>query len=404
MESHQLRRAYQNDPDSPEAQAYLRYKKYGAGSSGWHAMEMKKESRRVFEEFERAFADSKPTSTLDYVKHAAKYLGEKHGKATDFLSAWVDYNDDVFRFANYLGLERKYLAQGIAPEGAARMAAERINKYFWQAGHVGKHLNAARQAIGFVDPYITAKAEDMRITLNAGRGLLPGGGEDNAFRLRTLLWHGLWHGGAIAGVNALIGGSPQELEAARARVTKGQKFNRPMLEVTRLPPDEKGRWRAIDLGTYSPVAAYLRGHPDDPEWARVLMNMTLENLGMLSEVAKEPIYNSGLMTAPDEFKSVPRIYEEEGVMGVLAEMAKSAAQNSVIPGAVTKVWRTHDRMQNTKSPTAPDLPTAVMQNLGVPVQPVPATRQAVARERVFDNRDILKRKKQLNRERNQGNE
>jgi hypothetical protein len=388
-EAHRIRRAYLEDPDSAAGSLLREAKVYGADGAGFGAIEMSREMKQSFKEFEDAFAKQSDKSTLGYIKAAAEFTARKGQKGMDFLTAWVDYNDQIFRLANYVGLKRKYRAAGMEPEAAARKAAERINKYFWQAQNIGRYVEKFRGGIGIAAPYLTARAEDMRTKLNMARGFIDD--EDPGYKFRMLAWNGLFFGGAIMGskgvYNMVTGSDDPEAEAAGARITDRAKFYKPGLMPVRIGKDAKGRWQAFDWSTFSFPWSLMQGMPGkdgqikDHVAIRIAANLVADNFSpVLEEAIKSPLYKMGALTpSPEHFQQKPMSVDEDGYLAVLKAMGQTAMEDSLVPGAITKAVRGYDYM-NSASETAPTPGQYIAQQAGIPVQSIPNSSKAVVKE------------------------
>ena len=363
-EAHQAIKMHRADPMAPGL--VFEAKKYGGDYSGFASKELKSAYDNSFKEFDRVFGKN-PKNIIDFLKH----LATPYTKSTEALGGLLDAGDQLFRVANYIGLRRKFMAKGMPMEEAARAASERINKYFWNAQNVGRHVERARTgAVGVVAPYLTPLAEDARTRVNMARGMVS---EDLAFKARMVAWHGAFYGGALFGGkaawNAIQGHDSETYENAQTRMTKQSETFKPLNGL--LPfRDSQGRAQMFNYTPFSFPAQFTAGNQDDSVLARILANTVTAPLGEgTGKVARGVLESAGAVRSVG-FTPPPMLEGENNLEKVLNLMADT----SILPVGPSRFVKDIVKMKDKMGPF--DTPPTTGQVAGrtmLDIQPVPAT-------------------------------
>jgi len=365
-------KAFRKDPTADgSGKIIYEAKKYGADWSGYASMEIKRDYDKALEDFGAVFG-APSDDALDIIAGLNKKYGTgliKRGQ--EWGGGMMDLNDQIFRIANYIGLRRKFLARGMTPENAARAASERINKYFWNAQNVGRHVEKARQsAVGVAANYLTPYAEDMRTHINMARGFA---NEDTAYRLRMLAWHGIFYGTAlfgIKGVNALLNNvSPEEMAEAERKMTKSSQTYKPLSSVVPFR-DSNGNLQVFDFTPFSYPASLTAGNVDDPVATRIAANILTGPFSEAgSKLVRKPLELTGVVRPLPKYN--PTMLEGEASAWKILEFM---SDTSLVPQAPVKIIKDVNKLQG-KTPfsktVTPGQITA--RALGLPVESVPKT-------------------------------
>ncbi len=388
-ESFQQLKAYNADPtaDGPGAKVYEALK-YGGNWRGQAGIEIRKQNAAALKAFDSIFSGEKtPSSMPELLSRIADVAGKGYGFATDKLAAVFDFQDELFRMANYNGLYRKFSQQGMAPEAAARAAADRINLFFMNAQNVGRTLENARSGgIGIAAPFLTSVAEGARNRINMMREFAK---PDWGYRGRMAAWHGLvkgglLFGGAVSAWNLYHGNPPDEAERAKANLTKSSQTYKPGVSVISFK-DAKGRHQAVDLTMFEELLSYGRGNTDNPQWANIATNIITAPMGeTAANVVQNTLAATGMIRPPANY-TPQHIEGDTGLMKVLTALSGVGAT----PSGPTRLANDIQRMQPTPyNPMNQPLTggqVAARQLIGVdPVPPGPQKRQLEFKREVQD--------------------
>lgn len=263
-------------------------------------------------------------------------LGEVRELA-DMVPRLAVFIEQVSKGRERLGLDM--------PTAYAR-AARLVNENFISAGNIGHGMrNLSRQA-GFIAPFMSWHADNIRVhsnwVRNAGRGFGPGGvlsgqGSAQAFNVAT-------HYALIAGLSTALarafGLTDADQAAGEAALRTGwQRYN--PFRVWLPGRDAKGRLRAVALGAVMPTAVFAQGGQDN--WLSRVAGNTLR--GFVSSTPNEDAVNRGLALigmGEDDFK--PR----DPLPGESPTAALRAGWQYIEPGLVRDVRNVLRRTEMTR--------------------------------------------------------
>lgn len=372
-EAWQALKAFKADPTADGVgKIVFEAKKYGADYAGYGSQEIASLHDKAFAEFNRVHGANVPKNALDWLGVIANTGKKLYTKPTDSLAGLLDFQDRLFRIANYIGLRRKLIAKGMTPEDAARESAERINRYFWNTQNIGRHVERARRGgVGVVAPYLTPIAEDARTRLNMARGMAT---EDWGFRGRMAAWHGIFYGGLLYGGGAawkaINGTDGDELDDAKARQTKSSQTFKPLQYP--LPwRDSEGRVQAFDYTPFSYPGQFLRGYPDDHWMARAFANAATMPFGeFVGTGVRTGLEATGAVT-PVQMPTKKLLEGEAGVSTILGWMS----EQSLLPVGPARLSKDVGRLEDLQA-SPYDVPLTPGQVAGrqlFGVEPVPPT-------------------------------
>ncbi len=275
---------YSKDPSGKSGfgKVILEMKRFGADWAGLGESELGKDSKYIRELMTR-LGKEKGVDAFSFMEKMNHFTFDKYKLMQQKGGALLDFQDRLFRVANYIGLVEKFKSNpgkylpGIEPSqvdsAAASLAAQRINDSFMNAAHVGEKISNARgNMAGLVAPFLTSMSEEARIL-----GMIPRRmSEDPDLKWRLMSWGLL--GAAAFGGNSMLrqsnGISDAEVNAALQNRTDRSNYFRTGLLAAPWR-DEKGRIELYDFSQYFLPGQMLQGHPDDALFARVLSNALL---------------------------------------------------------------------------------------------------------------------------------
>lgn len=319
MRADSILRAYFKNPSSPEAAEMLEVFRLGAADMGWSRAELREANQRMLEVMRQQLKGKQSIwdvadSLKGIVAGGAKVYG-KAGQAWDMVSLHM-------RTASYLNLRDKFVLQGMAPQEARRLAAQRVIMSFPSPHNLSAGVeNMRSSALGFMAPFTTYLAEDARIRLQIPQRIAEG---EVDLPVRMAVHYGLL-GGAIAGASAYgmhkYGVSRAELDAANAEVTRGQGYYRPMQWAIPMR-DDKGRLSVVDLTWLNPAFRLPQGDVVDPLWKRLATNTLLYPFegGAAARPLQELAQAGGLAQQPPQYALRPG---EAGLMVFLNQLNRS---------------------------------------------------------------------------------
>jgi hypothetical protein len=347
-----------------EAQAF------GAYSAGFAGAEMHDARKRIQDELLRAMTRAAGTanSMEDMVMAAQAFMR----KNTENIKDAYDAIDQYFKMATYINLRKRYIAQGMSIHDAAAKTTEVIRASYPDFNLVGPLVEQLRGKFGWAAPFISSKAEDMRINAMAAarvtRSMIPGhplAEPDLLLRLAAL-------GAATYGASSMMhslrrsnGMSDQDVEDAKLLMTLKQQSWRPAL-IPMWDRDEKGRIQFIDLTPIEDMTMVLRGLPSDPWWARAMTNTVTDLAGentYIGRTIQRGAQGWGLIsTPPQEMDKVG--YGEGGIINGLQEYAAGGVPQAPlrINDAIQKA--VPNPMQPTKEVWTPT--QAAVKAMGLP--------------------------------------
>lgn len=266
------------------------------------------------------------------------------GKAK--AGSFYDALDSHWRLAVYIeqvtkGRERLGLS---VPEARAR-AARIVNENFASSGSVGEGVREMSRQTGFLAPFMTWHADNLRVHANwlknSGKGFAPKGmdgsptgtghdllsGEGSGQAFNVAMHYGLISG-IFEGMRRLYNWSDQETAAAEASLKASYRANNPQWVRQWLPwRDSKGRAQVISLVPLFPSAMFLKG---DPKHNLLVRAATSTLLGFVQSGAAEDPVRRGLASvglAETDFRP-------EVLPGQEGRAAIEAAWNYLEPGFV----------------------------------------------------------------------
>lgn len=260
-------RDYHNDPTGKTGDGWLvkEAKKVGADWSGRGEVEIASHSRKFINEMLKTL-DAEPQGAFGLVTMTKK-IAEKYQDVQGMFGNFLDTQDQTFRIAAYISLRRKFLAQKMSPEDAAINAASRIANSFPNPEHLGEAVKKLRSMVGIAAPYLTPKAEDLRIW-----SLLPKRLAQEPDLKYRLLGHAILFGGIARLMAHVSGVSNGSIAAAQESMTKRYQSYKPAL-VPLVSRDDLGRVQFIDTTNWFLPGSLMQGHPDDPLFKRVAYNV-----------------------------------------------------------------------------------------------------------------------------------
>lgn len=266
----QAMKDYHTDPSGRTGDGYLMLeaKKMGSDFAGRGEVEINAKSRKFVNELLKAVDGKGPFSFINVTKKAI----EKYNDGTGSFSEALDVQDRFFRMANWLALRRRAMARGAAPKEAGLEAARMISKRFPNPGNLGTVPTALRGQVGIAAPYLTPKAEEMRILTTAAVDMIPGHENYDPALMFRIAAHAIFFGGVGKMLMHLSGITDEEVAAAKASMTKRQQTYKTAMMP--LPVrDALGRVQLVDVSNYFLPAQILQGHPDDSPLGRVTYNI-----------------------------------------------------------------------------------------------------------------------------------
>lgn len=305
-------------------------------------------SRRIASELLDAPRDGF-TGYLDKTWKLWRGLKNKGGSLYEAL-------DNHWRLAVYIEQVTKGRERLGLPIADARARASRIvNENFASAGSVGKLVRETSDMAGWMAPFMTWHADNIRVHYNwlknSGRGLgswsgagtpLEQGarmslnkgdilsGEGSGQALNVALHYGLI-GGLFEGLRRLYNWSDQETAVAEASLKSGYKTNNPGPVRQWLPwRDSKGRAQVISLVPLMPSAMFLKGNPKESLLSRAFQATALGFVqgGAAEDPTRRALSMLGM--GEDEFKP-------EVLPGQEGRAMLEAAWNYIEPGLVRDV-------------------------------------------------------------------
>lgn len=223
----------------------------------------------------RRFLQEKGSGPVEWMKHGWDSLRVARAR----LGEIYDAVDQHWRLAVYIeqvtkGTDNLKLP---LPEARAR-AAQIVNENFASGGTVGPGVKKTAQNVGFVAPFMTYHADNLRVHYNwlkdsLNLGGLKGGlnsGQGSARALNVALQYALI-GGLFEGMRRLSGFSDDDVRQAEAMLNTSYAKRNPVREW--LPGrDAKGRAQVVSLGpALFPTDALIKGEGDS-FLKRVLVN------------------------------------------------------------------------------------------------------------------------------------
>lgn len=307
-------RDYHTDPTGRAGDGFLfkEFKKLGAGYAGRSEVEVGSSSRKFVQSLLKELETS-PKGGLSFID-TMKKVGEKYQDFTGGFGNLLDVQDQFFRLANYIALRRKFMAKGMAPDEAGLLASKRIAASFPNSEFLGSAIKKFRQsAVGIAAPYITPKAEDLRILGNLPKRLM----EEPDLGIR-IAGHVALMGGLGYAMAHMSGISKEELALARESMTKRyQTYKTALLPMPFR--DANGRVQFIDVTNYFLPFQLLQGHPDDSVLNRLAYNFSVFPLegGALQDTTDMLASKAGLKRP----LQTPDLIEGEGNMKMLLDAA-----------------------------------------------------------------------------------
>jgi len=326
----------------------------------------------------------------------------QQGKAK--LGGIYDALDSHWRLAVYIEQVSKGVDRLGLPLPEARSRASRIiNENFASSGSVGQAVREMSNQYGFLAPFMTWHADNIRVHLNwlrnSGKGFKPtslngqpvpgaanspmsGEGSAQAFNVAM-------HYGLIAGLfeltRRLAGFTDQDVAVAEASTKGSFKAYSPAPVREWLPwRDAKGRAQVISLVPLFPSAAFLKGDPKQFLLSRIMQNIVLGFVqsGAAEDSVKRKLELLGLSE---------RDFTPEVLPGQEGRAALEAAWNYIEPGLIRDVRNVARRTQLAGQLRRFEEPYTTGQALAAftPFKAEPVGRQSQESERV---REIAQRK------------
>lgn len=302
---------YHADPTGRTGDGWLvkEAKKLGADWSGRGEVEINSTSRKFVKQMLESL-DTQPEGAFSMMNTLKEGM-DQYQKVPDAFGNALDAQDRAFRIASYISLRRKFLAKGMAPEEAGLTAARRIANSFPNPEHLGAAVKAMRSMVGVAAPYLTPKAEDLRIYSLLPKRML----EEPDLKYR-LLGHAVLFGGAAKMLQHFSGVNSESLAAAQESMTKKSRAFKSAL-IPLVTRDAQGRPQFLDVTNWFLPFQLLQGHPDDPWFKRVAYNFaTFPFEGGLAQDTLDTLAEEGGAKRP---MSKPPLLEGEGSPGRLMD-------------------------------------------------------------------------------------
>lgn len=322
-------------------------KEFSALSSGFAGAEIYDAKKRIQDELLRAMSRTAGSGTP--MEDAVMVAQDFMRKNTENIKDAYDAIDQYFKMATYLNLRKRYIGQGHSVHDAAAHASEDINAAYPNFELPGPLVERNRGKWGWVAPFLSSKAEDMRITamtaariartgklaaMDIAHTMLPEGSMrapdmsqgDPALALRMAAFGAVIYG-AVGTMRALArsnGITAQDEEDARNSMTLKRQSWSPMM-VPMWDYDDKGRLQFIDMTPIEDTFMMLRGNPNDPLAARLFLNNWQDLVGDDTYLGRGPqsLMNAGgLISDPNE-NPFPIVEGEGGVINILGDYARS---------------------------------------------------------------------------------
>jgi hypothetical protein len=197
--------------------------------------------------------------------------------------AALDLGDQMMRVASALALYEKFTnnpakylpgveAENVS-EAAMRLVSRRINEHFQNLPFQKKQVRQLSQHAGVIGPFIGTVVDEFRIRGNAIESLMTNADPEMKWRMLQagMIMLGAW--GVRNGYNQLTGNGVSEegIEAAMANRSQYNQAVKPVVVVSH--KDDKGQYVIHDLTRMHPFLQLLRGHPNNPWWSNVLVNI-----------------------------------------------------------------------------------------------------------------------------------
>lgn len=360
-------------------------KQYSALSSGFAGAEIYDARKRIQDELLRAMtrAAGKAGTMEDMVMAAQEFMRTKAENVKDAYDAI----DQYFKLATYINLRKRYIGQGYSIHDAAALAGEDINAAYPNFELTAPLVERNRGKWGWVAPFLSSKAEDMRINAMtmariartgayAGQSLAskvlpvaaPSYAADPGVVLRTAMF-----GASVAGAVGLMRGlarsngitAQDEQDAYNSLSLKRQSWSPFMVPMWDY--DDQGRIQFIDLTPIEDVTMMFRGNPNDPLAARIVLNNIQDVVGDDSYIGRgtQSLMNAGglISEAPDE--PIPVLQGEGGVLNILGDYARSGG----VPQFPIRAMNAFAKTQPNPMNPAQDvwsLPQAAVKAAGLP--------------------------------------
>lgn len=283
----------------------------------------------------------------------------QRGKAK--AGAFYDALDSHWRLAVYIeqvtkGRERLGLS---IPEARAR-ASRIVNENFASSGSVGEAVREMSKQTGFLAPFMTWHADNLRVHYNwlvkSGKGFAPTdaagkrlprsdvlAGEGSGQAMNVALHYGLISG-LFTGARYLYGFSDQEVAAAEGSLKSSYRANNPEWVRQWLPwRDANGRPQVISLVPMFPSAMFLKGDPETNLLTRVATNTVL---GFVQSAAAEDPVKRALASVG----LAERDFKPEVLPGQEGRAALEAAWNYIEPGIIRDARNVARRLQVAGDP------------------------------------------------------
>lgn len=300
------------------------------------------QAKKIAEQFLR----QKQDGLIGWLDTGWNWMGRQKAK----LGGVYDALDSHWRLAVYIEQVTKGRERLGLPLDEARARASRIvNENFASSGSVGQGVREMSNQVGFLAPFMTWHADNLRVHYNwmknAGRGLKPLRGDGSVIRdagtdilsgegsgqaLNVALHYGLI-GGLFEGLRRLYNWSDQETAVAEASLKSGYKTNNPGPVRQWLPwRDAKGRAQVVSLVPLMPSAMFLKGNPKESLLSRAFQATTL---GFVQGgAAEDPTRRALSMLGMGEDSFKPEV-----LPGQEGRAMMEAAWNYIEPGLVRDV-------------------------------------------------------------------
>lgn len=331
----------------------------GAVSTGFAANEINKIKtvNRVLEAVRRG----KGTKTdvwemLDGIRDSLTSTAQDVGAAYDTI-------DRLFKFTAYLNLKRKFTSLGYGPNDAAAMATMRINDSFPNYELVGPLVEKMRKGSVFaVAPFLTSKAEDMRVNAKMAMRLSNLGSADPTARqdAQALAVR-------LAGATAVLGGALKlNNEIGKVNGITDADRNK-ALDETKLASqafrpgrfvlpykDKLGRVQIGDTTPWDDTLMMLRIHPLDMDTmggvtASIIRNNLAEIYGTETlpgiEIDRAFTQYAGLHPLTRQTPNTPRP-GEGGIVPFLSYLA----QHGGVPGIIPRMMQIAEKGKKNPNP------------------------------------------------------
>lgn len=369
MEAFHAIRDFRADPtgNTGLGKYLIEARRVGVEIPGYGANEISSPERQLLRQLDTLIAAqaNKPTDIGTILGGVNKAIN----KGYHYAGVAYDQIDRIWKMANYMGLREKLLRQGMPLEDAVRVASDRINKSFPNPQSMGRAVDKLRTTpFGAVAPYLTYNTENLRVNGMALQRMAAG---EEGMRWRMLRTGIIF--GSLMGAGGMLrqwnGITDEDVEAARKDTTKRGRFFKPAMFA--FPErDSQGRVQFFNGDQFWDPLKFLKGHPDDAMWRRVMSNFVQVPF---AGSASQDVVDS-LMAQSGFIRPLPQFEPIEGQSTPMAVIRQLWRYGALGPTAASKLYETFrkggavgDRSRNAEVLTPGQMASDVA---GVPAQPV----------------------------------